>query len=50
VIRIDEVNLPLQTRNVMDLAASTPGALSTGANNANTTFAGTRSSQCEHDS
>jgi hypothetical protein len=45
VIRVDEVNLPLQTRNIMDLAASTPGALSTGANNANTTFAGTRSSQ-----
>ncbi|HZJ44410.1 MAG TPA: carboxypeptidase-like regulatory domain-containing protein, partial [Pyrinomonadaceae bacterium] len=45
VIRVDQVNLPLQTRNIMDLAASTPGALSTGANNANTTFAGTRSSQ-----
>ena len=45
VIRIDQVNLPLQTRNIMDLAASTPGAVATGANNANTTFAGTRSSQ-----
>jgi hypothetical protein len=45
IIRIDEVNLPLQTRNIMDLAASTPGAIATGANNANTTFAGTRSSQ-----
>jgi hypothetical protein len=45
VIRVDQVNLPLQTRNILDLAASTPGALSTGANNANTTFAGTRSSQ-----
>ena len=45
VIRVDQVNLPLQTRNIMDLAASTPGALSTGNNNANTAFAGTRSSQ-----
>ena len=45
IIRVDEVNLPLQTRNIMDLAASTPGAIATGANNANTTFAGTRSSQ-----
>ena len=45
VIRLDEVNLPLQTRNIMDLAANVPGAIATGANNANTTFAGTRSSQ-----
>ena len=45
VIRVDQVNLPLQTRNIMDLAANTPGAIATGANNANTTFAGTRSSQ-----
>src|SRR5688572_14810429 len=37
VIRVDQVNLPLQTRNIMDLAANTPGAIATGANNANTT-------------
>ena len=34
VIRLDEVNLPLQTRNIMDLAANVPGAIATGANNA----------------
>ena len=45
VIRVDQVGLPLVSRNIMDLAITTPGALATGANNANTTFAGTRSSQ-----
>ena len=45
VIRVDQVGLPLVSRNIMDLAITTPGALSTGTNNANTTFAGTRSSQ-----
>src|SRR5262245_47313875 len=45
VIRVDQVGLPLVSRNIMDLAITTPGALATGNNNANTTFAGTRSSQ-----
>jgi hypothetical protein len=45
VIRVDQVNLPLQTRNIMDLATGAPGVISTGGNNALTTFAGTRSSQ-----
>src|SRR5206468_9802487 len=45
VIRVDQVGLPLVSRNILDLAITTPGALATGVNNANTTFAGTRSSQ-----
>src|SRR5437867_4853845 len=45
VIRIDQVNLPLQTRNILDLASGAPGVIRTGDNNAVTTFAGTRSSQ-----
>jgi hypothetical protein len=45
VIRVDAVGLPMVSRNIMDLAITTPGALATGTNNANTTFAGTRSSQ-----